>query len=89
MGSNNDIKVLAQSPLFNDLWTDKAPDMTFTVNEYAYKYNYYLCDGIYPNYSTLIKTYPVPLSEKTKLFTKRQESTKKDIEMAFGVLKQT
>ncbi|XP_023730733.1 uncharacterized protein LOC111878469 [Lactuca sativa] len=59
-GSNNDINVLGQSLLFNDLWTGKAPDMTFTVNEHLYKYSYYLCDGIYPNYSTLMKAYLVP-----------------------------
>nr|KAJ0201596.1 hypothetical protein LSAT_V11C600299180 [Lactuca sativa] len=46
-GSNNDLNVLGQSPLFNDIWTGKAPDMTFT------------------------------------------ESARKDIERAFGVLKQT
>ncbi|XP_023764117.1 uncharacterized protein LOC111912603 [Lactuca sativa] len=63
--------------------------MTFTVNGHAYKYGYYLGDGIYPDYSTLMKGYSVPRSEKAKLFTKKQESTRKDIERAFGVLKQT
>ncbi|KAL7618784.1 hypothetical protein Lser_V15G01150 [Lactuca serriola] len=88
-GSNNDLNVLGQSPLFNDIWTGKAPDMTFTVNGHAYKYGYYLGDGIYPDYSTLMKAYSVPRSEKAKLFTKKQESARKDIERAFGVLKQT
>ncbi|XP_052621098.1 uncharacterized protein LOC111901508 [Lactuca sativa] len=88
-GSNNDLNVLGQSPLFNDIWTGKAPDMMFTVNGHAYKYGYYLGDGIYPNYSTLMKAYSVPRSEKAKLFTKKQESARKDIERAFGVLKQT
>ncbi|KAL7593270.1 uncharacterized protein LOC111882242 [Lactuca sativa] len=88
-GSNNDLNVLGQSPLFNDIWTGKAPDMTFTVNGHAYKYGYYLGDGIYPDYSTLMKAYSVPRSEKAKFFTKKQESARKDIERAFGVLKQT
>ncbi|XP_052622675.1 uncharacterized protein LOC122195483 [Lactuca sativa] len=88
-GSNNDLNVLGQSPIFNDIWTGKAPDMTFTVNGHAYKYGYYLGDGIYPDYSTLMKAYSVPRSEKAKLFTKKQESARKDIERAFGVLKQT
>ncbi|XP_052621102.1 uncharacterized protein LOC128126941 [Lactuca sativa] len=88
-GSNNDLNVLGQSPLFNDIWTGKAPNMTFTVNGHAYKYGYYLGDGIYPDYSTLMKAYSVPRSEKAKLFTKKQESARKDIERTFGVLKQT
>ncbi|KAL7616034.1 hypothetical protein Lser_V15G02803 [Lactuca serriola] len=87
--SNNDLTVLGQSPLFNDIWTVKAPNMTFTVNGHAYKYDYYLGDGICPDYSTLMKAYSVPRSEKANLFTKKQESARKDIERAFGVLKQT
>ncbi|XP_052620854.1 uncharacterized protein LOC128126780 [Lactuca sativa] len=59
-GSNNDLNVLGQSPLFNDIWPGKAPDMTFTVNGHAYKYGYYLGDGIYPDYSTLMKAYSIP-----------------------------
>ncbi|XP_023742259.1 uncharacterized protein LOC111890367 [Lactuca sativa] len=88
-GSNNDINVLGQSPIFNDIWTGKALDMTFIVNGHAYRYGYYLGDGIYPNYSTLMKAYSVPRSEKAKLFTKKQESARKDIERAFEALKQT
>ncbi|KAL7597307.1 hypothetical protein Lser_V15G28517 [Lactuca serriola] len=59
-GSNNDLNVLGQSPLFNDIWPGKAPAMTFTVNGHAYKYGYYLGDGIYPDYSTLMKAYSIP-----------------------------
>ncbi|XP_052625013.1 uncharacterized protein LOC111888271 [Lactuca sativa] len=88
-GSNNGLNVLGQSPLFNDIWTGKAPDMTFTVNGHAYKYGYYLGDGIYPDYSALMKAYSVPRSEKAKFFTRKQESARKDIERAFGVFKQT
>ncbi|XP_052622715.1 uncharacterized protein LOC128127999 [Lactuca sativa] len=88
-GSNNDLNVLDQSPLFNDIWTDKTPDMTFTVNGHTYKYSYYIGDGIYPDYSTLMKAYSVPRSEKEIFFTKKHESMRKDIERAFGVLKQT
>ncbi|XP_052621039.1 uncharacterized protein LOC111904210 [Lactuca sativa] len=88
-GSNNDLNVLGHSPLFNDILTGKAPDLTFTVNGHAYKYNYCLGDGIYPNYSTLTKAYSVPRSGKAMFFTKKQESARKDMERAFGVLKQS
>ncbi|XP_052625886.1 uncharacterized protein LOC128132919 [Lactuca sativa] len=78
-GSNNDLNVLGQSPLFNDIWTGKAPDMTFTVNGHAYKYGYYLGDGIYPDYSTLMKAYSVPRSEKAKFFTKKKRNQRERI----------
>ena len=47
---------------------------------------YYLTDGIYPNWSTFIKSIPLPQGPKAELFAKHQESTRKDVERAFGVL---
>ncbi|XP_076895893.1 uncharacterized protein LOC143548678 [Bidens hawaiensis] len=52
-----------------------------------FKYGYYLVDGIYSEWGTLVQAYASPLSDKRKYFTKRQESARKDIERAFGVLK--
>ncbi|CAH9137193.1 unnamed protein product [Cuscuta epithymum] len=48
--------------------------------------SYYLSDGIYPQYATLIQTISQPTSMKEKLFAKCQESIRKDVERAFGVL---
>ena len=47
-GSNNDVNVLDQSPIFDDLLSGKASDAPFTVNGNEYKFGYYLTDGIYP-----------------------------------------
>ena len=47
---------------------------------------YYLADGIYPKWSTFVKTISSPLGDKRKLFAKAQEAYKKDVERAFGVL---
>ena len=47
---------------------------------------YFLADGIYPGYSYFVKTYPDPLTEKEKHFATTQESVRKDVERAFGVL---
>ncbi|XP_012841195.1 PREDICTED: uncharacterized protein LOC105961512 [Erythranthe guttata] len=44
---------------------------------------YYLTDGIYPKYATLIQTIPHPVE---KLFARKQEAVRKDVERAFGVL---
>lgn len=66
-GSNNDINVLNQSPLFN--------------NE-----GYYLGDGIYPEWATIVKSFSHPSDPKRKKFKEMQEATRKDVERAFGVL---
>ena len=47
---------------------------------------YYLADGIYPKWSTFVKTIPSPRGHKNKLFAKAQEANRKDVERAFGVL---
>ena len=47
---------------------------------------YYLADEIYPNWSTFVKIIPRPLGAKRKYFTSKQESARKDVERAFGVL---
>ncbi|XP_048611755.1 uncharacterized protein LOC125586024 [Brassica napus] len=47
---------------------------------------YYLNDGIYPNWATFIQSIRLPQGPKAELFAERQESTRKDVERAFGVL---
>lgn len=47
---------------------------------------YYLADGIYPPWATLVKTIPSPVGRKKKHFAKRQEGARNDVERAFGVL---
>ena len=86
-GSNNDVNVLDQSPIFDDLLNGKAPDAPFTVNGNEYKYGYYLTDGIYPQYSTFVKAFRHPVEERDNFFKRRQEGARKDVERAFGVLK--
>nr|XP_043630051.1 uncharacterized protein LOC122601349 [Erigeron canadensis] len=53
-GSNNDINVLNQSPLFREIIEDRAPDSSFNVNGTHYKKGYYLADGIYPEWSNFV-----------------------------------
>ncbi|XP_066166005.1 protein ALP1-like [Oryza sativa Japonica Group] len=85
-GSNNDINVLNQSSLFTAQRQGIAPDVHFTVNGNEYDMGYYLADGIYPEWAAFVKTFKLPQYEKHKLFAQKQESTRKDIECAFGVL---
>nr|ABA93652.1 transposon protein, putative, Pong sub-class [Oryza sativa Japonica Group] len=84
--SNNDINVLNQSSLFTAQHQGIAPEVHFTVNGNEYDMGYYLVDGIYLEWAAFVKTFKLPQCEKHKLFAQKQESTRKDIECAFGVL---
>ncbi|XP_076936931.1 uncharacterized protein LOC143604285 [Bidens hawaiensis] len=59
----------------------------FFANGEHFKYGYHLVDGIYNEWRTLVQAYASPLSDKRKYFMKKQESARKYIERAFGVLK--
>ncbi|XP_021840013.1 uncharacterized protein [Spinacia oleracea] len=85
-GSCNDINVLQRSPVFNDIIKNRAPQVQFTVNGNTYKKGYYLTDGIYPKWSMFVDAITAPQTGKQRLFTERQESARKDVERAFGVL---
>ncbi|KAK1631439.1 hypothetical protein QYE76_005754 [Lolium multiflorum] len=72
--------------VFNRLMQGKAPRMSYEVNENEYDKPYYLANGIYPDWATLVKTVRNPNSEKTRRFAKMQEACRKDVERGFGVL---
>ncbi|GKD54353.1 zinc finger, CCHC-type containing protein [Tanacetum coccineum] len=85
-GANNDLNVLYGSPLFDDELADTSLECPFVVNGHTYRKGYYLADGIYPAWSTFVKTFPVARDEKSLKFKRVQEAARKDIERAFGVL---
>ncbi|GJT88848.1 ALP1-like protein isoform X1 [Tanacetum coccineum] len=84
--ANNDLNVLYGSPLFDDELADTAPECPFVVNGHTYRKCYYLADGIYPAWSTFVKSFSVARDEKSLKFKRVQEAARKDIERAFGVL---
>ncbi|CAL1411095.1 unnamed protein product [Linum trigynum] len=85
-GSNNDINVLGMSPVFDRILNGSAPRARFEVNGHTYDQCYYLADGIYPSWSTLVKTFSNPSSNKEALFARCQEAHRKDVDRAFGIL---
>uniref|UniRef100_A0A0D3CW37 DDE Tnp4 domain-containing protein n=1 Tax=Brassica oleracea var. oleracea TaxID=109376 RepID=A0A0D3CW37_BRAOL len=85
-GTLNDINVLDRSPVFDDILQGRAPKVKFKVNGHNYRMAYYLTDEIYPKWSTFIQSIPLPQGPKAELFAERQESVRKDVERAFGVL---
>ncbi|GKB65167.1 RNA-directed DNA polymerase, eukaryota [Tanacetum coccineum] len=76
-GVNNDLNVLYGSPLFDDVLADTALEAPFVVNGRTYKKGYYLADGIYPTWSTFVKTYFIARDEKTLKFKKSLRKFKK------------
>ncbi|XP_050290510.1 uncharacterized protein LOC126728769 [Quercus robur] len=80
------IFVSQRSHVFSELAQGRAPAVNYSINDDDYTMGYYLADGIYPQWSTFVKTIPRPLLAKRKLFAKAQEAYRKDVERAFGVL---
>ncbi|XP_004980571.1 uncharacterized protein LOC101758890 [Setaria italica] len=85
-GSHNDINVLHRSSLSVRLAEGQAPKLNYTINNNKYTMGYYLADGIYPSWATIVKSIPEPQGNKKKYFAIAQEACRKDVERAFGVL---
>jgi hypothetical protein len=85
-GSLNDINIVHRSPLMHELVNGTAHQVAFTVNNTVHHLPYWLADGIYPRWPVFVKTIADPQGAARKLFAERQESTRKDVERAFGVL---
>jgi hypothetical protein len=66
-GSMNDLNVLDHSSLFHGYYTHDFPEVRYTINGRTYDQGYYLADGIYPNYSKLVKSLSWPQGEKEKV----------------------
>ncbi|XP_070675817.1 uncharacterized protein [Malus domestica] len=85
-GAQNDLKGRAQSPVFHKVPQGKTHRVTYWVNGHRYEWLYYLVDGIYPRWTTFVKTVPRPHSEKEKHFAQCQEGCRNDVEHCFGIL---
>jgi Plant transposon protein len=88
-GTLNDINIWEQSPLLN-AFTDgtftKCIDFEFTIGNTKFDKVWLLVDGIYPDIARFAKTLNEAVGEDRKLYVRWQESCRKSIERAFGVL---
>ncbi|XP_068304429.1 uncharacterized protein [Pyrus communis] len=76
----------AEMRVFIDVLQGKAPRVMYWVNEHKYHEPYYLADGIYPRWSSFVKTVLRPRSAKEKHFASCQEGCRKDVERCFSIL---
>ncbi|KAK3229771.1 hypothetical protein Dsin_001652 [Dipteronia sinensis] len=84
--TNNDINVLEASHPFANLTHGIAHPTHYFIQGKEYNMGYYLADGIYQKWSTLVQTIHDTCGLKKKLFAMKQEGCRKDVERAFGVL---
>ncbi|XP_076898434.1 uncharacterized protein LOC143552009 [Bidens hawaiensis] len=84
--SNNEINVVEHSSIFDDIIDGVEPAQSFYANGVQFNHDYYLIYEIYNEWSMLVQAYASPVEDKRNYF-KKQESSLKDIEKAFGVLK--
>ena len=88
-GSLNDLNVLDKSSIVGSLLSGnlalKSPE-NYMINGTERDWLYFLVDGIYPEWSIFVNTYSKPTQAKRKKFARKQESARKDIACAFGIL---
>ncbi|KAL3625657.1 hypothetical protein CASFOL_030511 [Castilleja foliolosa] len=82
----NDLNVLYNSPIFNDVLEGLDSNIQLTLNGREYQQGYYLADGIYPRWSTIVQAIPDQQGRDKQLFTRMQEAYQKDVERTFGIL---
>lgn len=86
LGANKDLNVLAQSHVFEKKLHGKMPPIHYEINGNQYNMGYYLADGIYPRYVTIVKSMKRPNTPKERVFSQAQKSVRNDVERAFGIL---
>ena len=58
--------MLERSSVFTELAEERAPLVNYSINDNNYIMGYYLADGIYPSWSTFVKTISSPQGQKKK-----------------------
>lgn len=86
-GSLNDINILDSSPIVSAILEGRLlPEYEYILNGQKRTGLYFLVDGIYPPWSIFVSTISECSNKKERLFASVQESVRKDVERAFGVL---
>jgi len=89
-GSHNDKTVMNFSPFFKKAMTRRLPSTSieYTIDGSTFNHPYWLADGIYPKLGIFALPIKNITSADERTMNEQQESRRKDIECAFGVLQQ-
>ncbi|RWR86484.1 putative nuclease HARBI1 [Cinnamomum micranthum f. kanehirae] len=63
----------------------QAPPANYSINGHDYIMEYYLANRIFPLWATFVKTTPCPNGPKAIIFVVTQESSRLNVERAFGL----
>ena len=88
-GTNNDINIWDVSELQSDFMSSyfhEVIDFPFAMDSERFDRLWCLVDGIYPPLNRFVKTISQPVGETMERFVGWQESARKDVERAFGIL---
>jgi Plant transposon protein len=87
-GSLNDLNILDKSSTVGSILSEtfNVSVEPYTLNVFTRDWMYFLADVIYPDWSIFVKTIRRAVTTMEEVFKTSQESTRKDIERAFGVL---
>ncbi|XP_024963107.1 uncharacterized protein LOC112503279 [Cynara cardunculus var. scolymus] len=72
--------------IFANLAADNAFPANYVIKGKSYNTGYYLANGIYPKWVTLVQSIHDLRGPNKQYFVKKQEACRKDIESAVGVL---
>jgi len=89
-GTNNDLTMVYNSPLFVDIMTGArrmTPSDAYKVNGVSRNWvPYMLRDVIYPSWPIIVWRISAPVNDRELSLASQKESVRKDIERFFGVL---
>ena len=71
-GSNNDINVLDASNMFANLRAGCGPSTNYTIMGSHYSMGYYLKDGIYTKWETIVQSISYPQELAHEFFAKKK-----------------
>ena len=86
-GTVNDLSILRLGTFTRKLFNNALPECPYQIANEDFTRPYFFADGIYPRWPVLMTAPQAPSTPAEKKFTRKQESVRKDIERAFGVLK--
>lgn len=66
-GENHQSFNASNTRSFNNIALGNAPSATYTINGHEYHMGYYLADGIYPDWATMMKSFSSPAGRKQEI----------------------